>query len=599
MANVKKDNVGPFSASFLLEPLGTYDFFIPEEFDAQQKDLAKLGRDFYKNEIEPVRERIEQKEAGLVAKTMKKAGELGLLMAEVPEKYGGLGLNKVTATVIAESVTGWTSFTVPLMAHTGIGTLPTVYFGTEEQRKKYVPKLATGEMIGAYALTEANSGSDALAARAKAVLSDDKKYYILNGEKMFITNGGFADLFTVFAKVDGEKFTAFLVERSFPGVSTGKEEKKMGLDGSSTTTLILQDVKVPVENVLGEIGKGHRIAFNILNIGRWKLGAACVGSCKRLIEYVTKYLKERKQFERELASFQAMRQKLAQQGISTYLLESIVYRYADTLDKARSHFDKTQDDYYFQSLRMIKGLNIEASITKVFGSETLFWVADEAVQMFGGYGFIREYPPEQFHRDNRVNRIFEGTNEINRLLIPDTLFRRAMKGRIDFMGHLQKILAGLKQGFPKTDPKTPLADWVDQVEDLKRTAVYYGGVAAQKFADQLREKQNFTMLLADLVIAVYALESGLQRAIKIRKIKNADAAKIADAMAQTAISEMIPPLKARVRQALFDIADGNEKEFGSYEKALDRLLVPKLASVETHKEAIAKHLLEKEEFSVL
>jgi len=598
MPQPKKDNIGPFTASFLLEPLGAYDFFTPEELDDQQKDLAKLARDFFKNEIETEREKVESKQDNIVAKKMKKAGELGLLMAEIPEKYSGLGLNKVSATVIAENITGWSSFTVPVMAHTGIGTLPVLYFGTEAQRQKYLPKLATGEMLAAYALTEAGSGSDALAARTKAVLSPDGKYYILNGEKMFITNGAFADLFTVFAKVDGEKFTAFLVERSFPGVSNGKEEHKMGIHGSSTTPLILQDAKVPVENVLGEIGKGHKIAFNVLNIGRWKLSAASLGSCKRLIEYVTRYAKERKQFNREIASFQAIREKIALQGICTYLLESLCYRYAGTLDVARAAHDDTQDDFYFHLLRMIKGLNIEASITKVYGSEALAFVADEAVQIYGGYGFINEYPPEQFYRDNRINRIFEGTNEINRLLIVDTLFRRAMKGRLDFMGHLQKILAGLKTGFPKTDPKVPLAGWVDQVEDLKRATIYFAGVAAQKYADGLKEKQSLMMLLADLIIETYALESGLQRALKIRKTKGEAASRIAEAMAQVAISEGLPVLKARTRQGLFDIAAGEEKEFASYEKALDRLLQPKLATVETLKEEIAKHLLEKESFMV-
>ena len=587
---------GPFSASFLWEPIDRWPVFIPEELSDEQKELAKLARSFVKNDVEPLRERIEEKEEGLVPQLLRKAGELGLLMAEIPENYGGLSLNKVTTTVIAENIIGWSSFPVPFLCHTGIGTLPILYYGTEEQKQKYLPKLATGEMIGAYALTEANSGSDALAAKTKAVLSPDGKHYVLNGEKQFITNGSFADLFTVFAKIDGEKFTAFLVERQFPGVSTGKEEKKLGIHGSSTTPLVLQEAKVPVENVLGEIGKGHRIAFNVLNVGRWKLGCGCVGCAKRLIEYGSKYIKERQQFGKPLASFQALREKLANCVVKTYLAESVVYRYADNLDKAFSLLDKTAPDYYFKALKKVKGLNIEASIAKVFGSEAVSYVADETVQMFGGYGFVHEYPAEQFYRDVRINRIYEGTNEINRLLIPDTLLRRALKGSVGLMEVLQNILGNLKTGFPKTDPQVPMADWVDQVESLKRLTIYFSGVAAQKYMEKLRDKQSLVMLLSDLAIETYAMESGLIRAIKIQKMLGEEKAKLAQQMVITYIAEKLPELIGRVRQGLYNVAEGNEDEFVRYQKALHRLVEPKLAQTEQFKEAIVTRILEKEEF---
>lgn len=594
---VKRD--GPYSASFLWEPTGTWDIFIPEELNNEQKELAKLARDFLKNEIEPKREQIESKQdPKLVPSLMKKAGELGLLMAEIPENYGGLGLGKITATVIAENATGWSSFIVPLMCHTGIGTIPILYYGTREQKKKYLPKLATGEFLGAYALTEAGSGSDALAAKTRAVLSPDKKFYILNGEKQFITNGGFADLFTVFAKVDGEQFSAFLVERNTPGLSVGKEEKKMGIHGSSTVALILQDCKVPVENVLGVVGKGHHIAFNVLNVGRWKLGAACMGSAKRLLEYTSKYIKERQQFGKPLASFQALREKLANDAIRTYLMESMVYAYASALDNACATLDKSSPDYYRFVVKKIKGLNIEASIAKVFCSEALWANSDDAVQMYGGYGFIQEYPPEQFYRDNRINRIYEGTNEINRLLIPDTLLRRAMKGSVDLMGEIQKVLSGLKNGYPKTDFKEPMAVWLDQVASMKRLALYFSGVAAQKYMEKLKEKESLVILMADLVIESYAMHCGLERSLKIRRLFGAERAKLAEEMVISHISEKVPEMLSRTRQGLFNIAEGNDAEFASYDKALGRIVQPVMAPTEKFKEEIATRVLEKESFAL-
>ena len=590
-----RENKGTFSASFLWEPIDKWDQFIPEEMTPEQHEFAKVAREFLKNEVEPNREKIDiQKDKVIVPKLLKKCGELGLLMAEVPESYGGLGLDKKTATIIAENITGWCSFIVPFMCHTGIGTLPILYYGTEAQKKKYLPKLANGEMLGAYALTEAGSGSDALAAKTKAVLSPDKKFYILNGEKQFITNGGFADLFTVFAKVDGEKFTAFIVEKGCAGLSHGKEEQKMGIHGSSTVSLILQNCKVPVENVLGEVGKGHHIAFNVLNVGRWKLGAACMGSSKRILEFTTRYLKERKQFGKTLSSFQTMRTFLANDCIRTYLAESLVYAYAGSFDDAVKGFPVSDLNRYKEVVKIVKGLNIEASIVKVFCSEALFFNSDDAVQMYGGYGYIQDYPAEQFYRDNRINRIFEGTNEINRLLIPGTLIRRSLKGSVDLMTPIQKVEEGIKNGFPKTDPKKPLAVWIDQLNSLKHLALYFGGAIVQKYMEQLEEKQNLMTLLSDLIIETYVIESGLKRALKIRKLKGEKESALAEKMVMSYTSEKLPELKYRVAQGLFNISEADEKEWKAHQTALDKIMQSQFISTENFKEDISLRVLEKE-----
>jgi alkylation response protein AidB-like acyl-CoA dehydrogenase len=457
------------------------------------------------------------------------------------------------------------------MCHTGIATLPILYYGNEAQRQKYLPKLASGEFLGAYALTEPGSGSDALAAKAKAVLSPDGKYYILNGEKTFITNGGFADLYTVFAKVDGEKFTAFLVERTMPGVSTGPEEHKMGIHGSSTVPLILQDCKVPVENVLGEVGKGHKIAFNILNVGRWKLGAACVGACKRLFEISTKYITERTQFGRQLASFELIRDMVANSAIRTYMIESIVYRYAGMLDDIAAKMDHNAADFYPQMLKVIEEFAIEASITKVYGSEALSFVSDEAVQMLGGYGFIEDYSVSRFYRDNRVNRIFEGTNEINRLLISGTLMKRMAAGKIDFMTVLQTILTELKTGFPKTDPQKPLAAFQDQVERFKRLAIYLGGVAVNKYGPAIQEKESILAAVANCVMEAYVADSAMRRLLKLRAGKGEAACKVPTDIVCTYLTDRLPELHAMADSALVSIAEGNESEYLPYLKATRRL----------------------------
>lgn len=563
---------------FLLRPTGSESIFTPEQLTPDQKALGQTTHDFIEKEILPLNDKIELKEPGLIPKLLKRAGELGLFMAETPEAYGGLGLGKIASTVIAENSTMQGSFQVASMCHTGIGTLPIIYWGTEAQKQKYLPKLATGEMLAAYALTEANAGSDALAGRTIAKLSPDKKNYILNGEKVFITNGGFADLFTIFAKVDG-KMTAFLVERSFPGVSTGPEEKKMGIHGSSTVSVIFQDAVVPVENVLGEVGKGHKVAFNTLNVGRWKLGAASIGACKRLINISAKYVMERQQFGQPIGNFELIREKIADCTIRTYLLESLIYRYAGLLDEA--HAKAANAD---EKLKQLEEYAVEASIAKVYGSEVLNFVADEAVQMHGGYGFCEEYVVERFYRDCRINRIFEGTNEINRMIIPGTLLKRAMAGSLDMMAELGNILGWLKTGFPKRGANEPMAEWLDATDQLKRLAIYVCGVGAQKYADKMQERQSLLSGAADIVIEAYAVESGFIRAIQSKD-------KLHETAAKAYLAVRLPQLKTLARQLLINIAAGDAGEFSKYEKALDRIVPPIVFDTRAAKEEIAKAVL--------
>lgn len=557
---------------FLITPLNNDPIYTADELDSTVRDLADVTVHFMTKEVMPQMAEIEDKKPGVMATLMKKSGEQGLLMVEVPEAYSGLGMGKVASTVISENVTHLGSFAVAFMCHTGIATLPILYYGTEAQKQKYLPKLASGEYLGAYALTEPGSGSDALAAKTKAVLSPDGKHYILNGEKTFITNGGFAELNTVFAKVDGDKFTAFLIEKGTPGLSTGPEEHKMGIHGSSTVSLILQDCKVPVENVLGEVGKGHKIAFNILNVGRWKLGAACVGSSKRLLEIATKYITERNQFGRPLASFELIKTMVADSAIKTFMLESIVYRYAGMIDDVTAKMDHTAGDYYPKLMKVIEEFAIEASISKVFGSETLDFVADSAVQMLGGYGFIEEYTVSRFYRDNRVNRIFEGTNEINRMLISGTLLKRMAAGKLDLMTALQTTLGQLRSGFPTTDTTQPYAAFQDQVERFKRLAIYVGGVAANKFGPAIQEKQTVLAALADCVMEAYVADSAMRRLLKLHATQGEAKCKIPADMVCTYLADRLPELKAMVDRVLVSICEGNEAEFTSYLKATHRII---------------------------
>ena len=426
--------------SFLIEACPPENVFTPEDFTEQHKLIAHTAEQFAVNEIVPNIEKMEHKEFSVTRELVKKAGDLGLSAVDTPEAYGGLQMDKVTSAIIADRLSTYGGFSATWGAHTCIGTLPIVYFGTEEQKKKYLPRLATGEIVGAYALSESSSASDSLNCRTRAELSSDGKHYILNGEKMWITNASFADLFTVFAKVNGEKFTAFLIERNFPGFSVGAEEHKMGIRGSSTCPLILNDCKVPVENVLGEIGKGHHIAFNVLNVGRFKLGAGCVGSARYCIESAIAYAKQRKAFGKVIADFGLIREKLANIAVGIFTGEAMAYRTVGMMDAAIAGLGQAHSTDMAAVRKIIDEYAIECSILKVWGSELIDYVVDEMVQIYGGYGFVEEYPAERAYRDSRINRIFEGTNEINRLVITGFLLKRAMSGQLPLMPAIKKLM---------------------------------------------------------------------------------------------------------------------------------------------------------------
>lgn len=575
---------------FLVTPVGDADPFIPEELSSEFVQLRQMAQDFIDGEVLPRDAEIESQTPGVMATLLKKAGALGLMMVEVPQEYGGLGIGKVAATAVAEGSAAQGSFIVALMCQTGIAMLPLLYYGSHEQKQKYLGKLASGEMVGSYALTEAGAGSDALAGRMKATKTPDGKFYVLNGEKQFITNGGFADLYTVFAKVDGDKFTAFLVERTMPGVSHGPEEKKLGVHGSSTVPLILQDAKVPVANLLGDIGRGHKIAFQTLNVGRWKLAAGAVGGCKRIMETTMRYVKERRQFGKTLAEFELTKQKLAEMAIQTFLLESIVYRYAGDVDRANSAVDATQPNAYRQWAEITEELAIEASICKVFGSEAVYALADECVQLFGGYGYIRDYRPERYLRDTRIHRIWEGTNEVNRFLIPGTLMKRMAKGGVDFLGEITAILDQFRSGFPVADANAPLAHWQNQVNQLKKLVVYVGGVGVNVFGPEIQEHQQLLYDLADLTIAAYVADSALARVLKVHR-QSPSLAKIPTLIVTAYLAKRLPELKILATQCLADVAKGDRATFAPYAKAMDRFFPYEPFDLGAARNTIADHLI--------
>jgi len=490
--------------------------FTPEDFSDEQRQIAETTTEFVQQEILPHLEEIDAGNFKLVVEGMKKCGELGLLMIDGPEEYGGLELDKATSMLAAEKLAPSGSFSVAYACHTGIATLPLVYYGTPAQKEKYLEKILTGEWLGAYCLTEPGSGSDALGARATAVLSEDGKYYLLNGTKQFITNGSFADLYTVFAQVDKHKFTAFLVERGFEGLEVGPEEKKLGIKGSSTTQIILNNCKVPVENVLGEIGKGHKIAFNVLNVGRFKLGAAVTGAAKEAMAVGIRYANERKQFDTPIARFGAIGEKIADMQAGIFAAESMVYRLAGLIDSQLEMIEKGCDDYYERYQKAIEDYSVECAIVKVFCSEVLAGVVDEVVQIHGGYGFTAEYPAERFYRDERINRIFEGTNEINRLLIPGMVLRKAQKGELPLQSEALKAFQSLMTpSFEELDASDPVAAEKALVKNLKTLFLILAGAAVQKYGDTLQQEQEMLIAAADLAIEIFAIESALLRVEKI------------------------------------------------------------------------------------
>jgi alkylation response protein AidB-like acyl-CoA dehydrogenase len=499
--------------SWLITPVGSTPQFSGADFSEEDLLYAKTAEDFVRNEVLPHLEELEAKKEGLMPALLKRAGQLGLLMVDVPEAYGGLGLRKTTSMLVSERGALCASFSVSWGAHTGIGTLPLVYYGTEEQKQRYLPKLASGEWLAAYALTEPQAGSDALAAKTRAVLDADGKNYRLTGTKQFITNAGFADLFTVFAKVDGEKFTAFLVERTTPGLSTGPEEHKLGIRGSSTRQLILEDAPVPAGNVLGEIGRGHKIAFNILNIGRFKLGAGAVGAAKDCLRIALAYAADRHQHGRAIAGFGMIQRKLADMATRIYVADSMSYRTAGLMDDAAASIDKSAPDAARRLVEeAVEEYTIEASILKVFGTETLDFVADESLQILGGYGFTADYPVERHYRDSRINRIFEGTNEINRLIIPATLVKRIGKGRLSYGGFLEQVdseIANPSEWPPAVEG--PLRREVRAAEVAKRLIAYTARLLIERSLDSLKDKQQHLEILANMIIEAYAMDSVVNR----------------------------------------------------------------------------------------
>ncbi len=510
--------VAAAGGSFLLEDRMPAEVLTPEDLNEEQRQIAATAAQFARDEVLPVAEEIEAKKPGVLAVLLRKAGELGLTAVDIPEEYGGMGLDKVSSTLITDHISVLASFSTAFGGHIGIATLPLVWYGTEDQKRRYLPKLATAEWIGAYGLSEASSGSDAMNIRTRATLSADGRSYTLNGEKMWITNAAIAGLYTVFAKIDGEKFSAFVIERDTPGLTVGAEEHKLGIRGSSTCPLVLTDCKVPVENLLGEPGKGHHIAFNVLNVGRFKLGVACVGGARRGLAEMIRYAKDRVAFGKPIAAFGLIQRKISTSAARLYAAESMAYRTAGLMDAAMSELsaDKAHEPREIQ--RRIEEYAVECSILKVYGSEMLSFVADELVAVMGGYGYVEHYPAERFYRDARINRIFEGTNEINRLIVTGWLMKRAMTGKLALLPAIKRVMDEVMQP-PSLDGAAekgePLTHEAAVLAAMRKMALFAAGVASQRFMMGLEDQQEVMADLADMIMQVYALESALLRARKL------------------------------------------------------------------------------------
>ena len=544
--------------SFLTEERDPQDVFTPEDLSEEHRQIAKTAIDFTQNEVMPAAAQIEAKNFEVTRGLLRKAGDLGLMCVDIPEAYGGLEMDKVTSALIAESISKLASFSVAFSAHVGIGTLPIVWYGTEEQKRKYLPKLGTGEWIGAYALSESSSASDAMNCRTRAVLAPDGKHYILNGEKMWITNSGFADLFTVFAKVDGEKFSAFLIERQTPGFSIGAEEHKLGIRGSSTCPLILADCQVPVENLLGEIGKGHHIAFNILNIGRFKLGAACVGGARNSLQDGIGYAKERKAFGKTIAEFGLIQEKLAASAAGIYAGESMVYRTIGMIDAALADVDGGAEGASREIQKRIEEYAVECSILKVWASEMLDMVVDHVLQIYAGYGYVEEYPAERAYRDSRINRIFEGTNEINRLIITGWLMKRAVAGQLPLLAAIKKLMDEVMAGPSAAEEREgPLSAEHQLLANTKKLALFAAGAASQKYMMGLGDQQEVMGALADCIMEVFAMESCILRAEKLIAAKGEGAARQAIAMTRYYAAQAAQTVELSSRKVISTVAEGD------------------------------------------
>ena len=541
---------------FLLASPRAEDGFSPADLTDDQRLIGQAAEEFVAKEVTPLIPELELHKEGLMAGLLKKAGEIGLLGGGVPEEYGGSGLDRVSSTVLSEKISTYASFSVSAGAHSGIGTLPIVYFGTEEQKKKYLPKLATGEWLASYCLSEPQAGSDAQNSRTRAVLSPDGREWVLNGQKMWITNGGFADIYIVFAKVDGEKFSCFIVERGFSGFTPGAEEKKMGLRGSSTTPIFFENCRVPRENLLHEIGRGHIVAFNILNVGRFTLGASCLGFSKKELESSAHYAKERTAFGHPISDFGLIRAKLAEMAIRTFALESIIYRTAGLIDQAMKSVGADASKAA-HTMKVLEEYAIECSIAKVFGSEVLDYVVDEAVQIYGGYGFHEDYPVARGYRDSRVNRIFEGTNEINRMLIIQMLMKRALAGSLPLMAAGAKLQEDILSGSPAEDSSD--GQWAEEsriVAGAKKAFLLAAGGAMQKYRERLADQQEIIGALADIVLEIYAMESALLRAEKAIASRGDSTGAIA-AAARVLLHDGAARVEASARTALAASVEGD------------------------------------------
>jgi alkylation response protein AidB-like acyl-CoA dehydrogenase len=558
--NPKSKIQNPKGGSFLIEARSPADVFTPEDITDQHRLIAQTAQEFIDREIVPRAQEIEDKKPGVLKELLRKSAEIGLSTTDVPQRFGGSELDKISSIIVSEEMARNGSWAATVGAQAGIGILPIAFFGTDAQKEKYLPKLASAEWVGAYCLSEATSASDALNVKTRAVLSPDGKHYILNGTKMWVTNGGIADVYVVFAKVDGEKFTAFIVERGFPGVSPGAEEHKMGIRGSSTTPLHLENVPVPVENLLGELGKGHLIAFNILNVGRLKLGAGCVGACKYLLLEALKWAKEREAFGRKIADFGLIKEKLAEMIVRTFAIESISYRTTGMIDSLLEGIDQGAPSAPRQIMEALQEYAVECSILKVLGTETLHFVADETVQIFGGYGFSGDYEVERTYRDQRVNRIFEGTNEINRLLITDLLVKRSMKGQLGLIPAAQKLLEEILSMEPGEElpDDQPLGEETRLVEGAKKVALLVAGSAVQRFMMGLEKEQEVIGALSNLVMNVYAMESLLLRASKKLSASGSESCAAEVAATRLFIYDACDRMEVKARRVLARIAQGDE-----------------------------------------
>jgi alkylation response protein AidB-like acyl-CoA dehydrogenase len=541
--------------AFMIEDRTTQEIFTPEDFTEEHRMIAETTRQFIDNEVIPHIDELEKHDWKLARELVGKAADLGLIGANIPEEYGGLGLDQTSGALVGENIGRCASFAATLGAESGIGLLPIIYFGTEAAKAKYLPKIASGEVITAYALTEAGSGSDAMAAKATARLSEDGTHYILNGEKMFITNGGFADIFIVFAKVDGDKFSAFIVERQ-EGLSPGAEEHKMGIKGSSTTPLVLADAKAPLENLLGEVGKGHKIAFNTLNIGRFKLGAMCIGGMKLMLHESIRYANERQQFGKSISSFGAIKSKLGEMAIRTWVGEAMIYRTLGMIEDAIGDDPKDLE----AKMRAIEEYSAECSIIKVALSEYCDYLADEMVQIFGGYGYSADYPAERAYRDSRINRIFEGTNEINRMLIPGRLMKSALSGKLALLPAAQalmdEILTPQIMGFDDDDGL--LAAETKLAKNAKKVGLMTLGTAAQKYMMTLGDQQEILIGIADIIMDAYAMESAILRTQKLAAVQGEEAAARYIDMTRVFCNDAVERIEARAKNTLAGMAEGDE-----------------------------------------